>query len=118
VTPTNAADSATRAVLPVKIMERKEMLRNVLNVHLLISSCMQPNPSASQAVVQKVDIPDTMKSIRTPRLDTVIATSANLLVLSARVTNRTAHGANGIQLQLEKSCLIQNLNGQTHQLCL
>lgn len=103
MTPTNAADSATRAVLPVKIMVRKEMLRNVLYVHLLIRCCMQPNPSASQAVVQKVDITDTIKSTRTSRLEiimvTVIATSANLLVLSARVTNRTAHGANGIRIK-------------------
>ena len=112
---TRSADSATRAALPVKIMVRQEMLRDVLNVHLLIRCCMQPIPSASQAVDW-----DIIKSIRTQRLGTVIATSASFLVLSARATNRTAHGASGVfHLLLQ---MIQNHHLKTmaikHQLCL
>jgi hypothetical protein len=55
---------------------------------------MQPNPGASKAVDRKRD---TMRSTRIKRA-TVIATGARHLVLSARVTNRTAHGASGIRI--------------------
>lgn len=87
---TRSADSATRAAPHAKIMVRKEMLRDVLDVHLLIRCCMQPRPNVSKAVGW-----DIIRSIRTQTLGTVIATSAKSLVLSARVTNRTAHGASG-----------------------
>lgn len=59
---------------------------------------------------------------------TVIATSASHLVLSAKVTNRTAHGASGIRLQYPKyakELLIKSKHAKPirnlvarHQLCL
>lgn len=87
---TRSADSATRAAPHAKIMVRREMLRDVLDVHLDIRCCMQPSPNVSKAVDW-----DITRSIRIQSLGTAIATSASSLVLSARVTNRTAHGASG-----------------------
>jgi len=86
--PTRSADHATRAARHAKIV----MLRNVLYVQRISRCSMQPHPGASKAVHRNRD---TMRSIRMQRA-TVIATGARHLVLSAEVTNRTAHGASGI----------------------